>query len=108
MFAVFESGGKQHRVVEGEVVRLERLAGEPGDEVVFDRVLMVADGDDVAIGSPLVEGGRVTGEVVDQGRDRKIRVIKFKRRKNYLRKKGHRQHFTDVRITAITGTTKAA
>ena len=101
MFAVFESGGKQHRVVEGEVVRLERLDGEPGDEVVFDRVLMVGEGGDVSIGAPLVDGGRVTGEVVVQGRGRKIRVIKFKRRKNYLRKKGHRQAFTDVKITAI-------
>ena len=101
MFAVFESGGKQHRVVEGEVVRLERLEGEPGDNIVFDRVLMIAEGDDIAIGEPLVEGGRVTGEVVNQGRGKKIRVIKFKRRKNYLRKKGHRQAFTDVRITAI-------
>ena len=108
MFAVFESGGKQHRVVEGEVVRLERLAGEPGDEVVFDRVLLVADGDDVSIGAPLVEGCRVTGEVVEQGRGRKIRVIKFKRRKNYLRRKGHRQHFTDVKIIAITGGAEAA
>ena len=102
MFAVFESGGKQHRVVEGEVVRLERLDGEPGDEVTFDRVLMVANGDDVSIGEPLVEGGRVIAEVVGQGRHRKIRVIKFKRRKNYLRRKGHRQHFTEVKITAIT------
>ncbi|MYD96049.1 MAG: 50S ribosomal protein L21 [Gammaproteobacteria bacterium] len=101
MFAVFESGGKQHRVVEGEVVRLERLEGEPGDNIVFDRVLMIAEGDDIAIGEPLVEGGRVTGEVVNQGRGKKISVIKFKRRKNYLRKKGHRQAFTDVRITAI-------
>ena len=101
MFAVFESGGKQHRVVEGEVVRLERLDGEPGDTVVFDRVLMIAEGDEVAIGEPLVEGGQVTGEVVEQGRGKKIRVIKFKRRKNYLRKKGHRQAFTDVKITAI-------
>ena len=101
MFAVFESGGKQHRVVEGEVVRLERLDGEPGDTIVFDRVLMIAEGDEVAIGEPLVEGGQVTGEVVEQGRGKKIRVIKFKRRKNYLRKKGHRQAFTDVKITAI-------
>ena len=101
MFAVFESGGKQHRVVEGEVVRLERLEGEPGDEIVFDRVLMIAEGDDIAIGEPLIAGGQVTGEVLTQGRGRKIRVIKFKRRKNYLRRKGHRQAYTDVRITAI-------
>ena len=102
MFAVFESGGKQHRVAQGEVVRLERVGGEPGDRVVFDRVLMIADGDDVAVGNPLIEGGQVAGEVVEQGKARKITVIKFKRRKNYLRKKGHRQPYTDVRITAIS------
>ena len=102
MFAVFESGGKQHRVAEGEVVRLERLDGQPGEQVVFDRVLMIADGDDVAIGKPLIEGGQVAGEVVEQGRAQKITVIKFKRRKNYLRRKGHRQFYTDVRITGIS------
>ena len=102
MFAVFESGGKQHRVAEGEVVRLERLDGQPGEQVVFDRVLMIADGDDVAIGKPLIEGGQVAGEVVQQGRAQKITVIKFKRRKNYMRRKGHRQFYTDVRITAIS------
>lgn len=102
MFAVFESGGKQHRVIEGEVVRLERLSGAPGESVVFDRVLMVGDGEDVAVGTPLVQGGTVAGEVVEQGRGRKIRVIKFKRRKNYMRTKGHRQAYTDVRITAIS------
>ena len=102
MFAVFESGGKQHRVVEGEVVRLERLTGEPGERVVFDRVLMVADGDDVAVGAPLLTGSQVAGTVVGQGRGKKINVIKFKRRKNYLRRKGHRQAYTDVKITAIS------
>ena len=102
MFAVFESGGKQHRVVEGEVVRLERLAGEPGDRVVFDKVLMIAAGNDVVVGAPLVQGGQVAGEVVAQARGKKINIIKFKRRKNYLRRKGHRQAFTDVKITAIS------
>lgn len=102
MFAVIESGGKQHRVAEGEVVRLERLAQEPGESVVFDRVLMIAEGDDVSIGSPLVEGGRVEAQVIGHPRGKKISIIKFKRRKNYLRRKGHRQPYTDVRITAIT------
>ncbi len=101
MFAVFESGGKQHRVSEGEVVRLERLATEVGEPVEFGRVLMVARDDDVSVGTPYVDGVSVTGQVVAQGRARKIRVIKFKRRKNYLRRAGHRQHFTDVRITGI-------
>ncbi len=103
MFAVFESGGKQHRVCEGEVVRLERLGSEVGEQVEFDRVLMVARDDDVSVGTPYVDGVSVTGEVVAQGRGRKIRVIKFKRRKNYLRRAGHRQHYTDVRITGIGG-----
>ena len=103
MFAVFESGGKQHRVAEGEVVRLERLGTAVGERVEFDRVLMVARDDDVSVGTPYVDGVSVTGEVVAQGRGRKIRVIKFKRRKNYLRRAGHRQHYTDVRITGISG-----
>lgn len=102
MFAVFESGGKQHRVSEGDVVQLERLPADPGDEVVFDRVSLIASGDDVQVGTPYLDGGAVTGQVVEQGRGRKIRVIKFKRRKNYMRTKGHRQHFTTVRITGIS------
>ena len=101
MFAVFESGGKQHRVSEGDVVRLERVSGDPGKSVEFDRVLMVSEGDDVTVGTPYVEGGKVTAEVVDQGRAEKVRVIKFKRRKNYLRRAGHRQQYTEVRITGI-------
>ncbi|MDE0053056.1 MAG: 50S ribosomal protein L21 [Gammaproteobacteria bacterium] len=101
MFAVFESGGKQHRVSEGDVVRLERVSGEPGQSVEFDRVLMVSEGDDVTVGTPYVEGGKVTAEVVDQGRADKVRVIKFKRRKNYLRRAGHRQQYTEIRITGI-------
>ncbi len=102
MFAVFASGGKQHRVTEGEVVRLERLDGEPGTEIVFDKVLLVADGDSVSVGAPYVAGGQVTGEVVAQTRGDKIRVIKFKRRKDYMRRYGHKQHYTDVRITGIS------
>ncbi len=101
MFAVFESGGKQHRVSEGDVIRLERLSGEPGESVEFDRVLLVSEGDGVTVGMPYVEGGKVTAEVLGQGRGAKIRVIKFKRRKNYLRRIGHRQDYTEVRITGI-------
>jgi large subunit ribosomal protein L21 len=103
MFAVFESGGKQHRVSEGEVVRLERLDGEPGDAVEFDKVMLIAEGDDVNVGAPYIDGGKVTAEVVATDRGRKIRVVKFKRRKNYLRRHGHRQWFTDVRIPGISG-----
>lgn len=101
MFAVFASGGKQHRVTEGEIVRLELLDAEPGQEVVFDKVLLVADGDNVSVGAPYVEGCQVKGEVVGNDRARKIRIIKFKRRKNYMRTQGHRQWYTDVKITGI-------
>lgn len=101
MFAVFQSGGKQHRVSEGDVVKLELLDAQPGQEVVFDKVLMVANGDDVNVGAPFVDGGAVKGEVLRNERDKKIRIIKFKRRKNYMRRQGHRQWFTEVKITAI-------
>ena len=101
MFAVFASGGKQHRVTEGEVLKLERLDAEPGQEVIFDKVLLVADGDNVSVGQPCVNGGKVTAEVMSHDRGKKIRVIKFRRRQNYMRRQGHRQWFTEVRITGI-------
>ena len=102
MFAVFQSGGKQHRVSEGDVVQLELLEGEPGAEVTFDRVLMVADGDNVNVGTPYVNDGKVTAEVVRVDRGKKVRIIKFKRRKDYLKRQGHRQWFTEVKITGIS------
>lgn len=102
MFAVFQSGGKQHRVSEGDVVKVELLEGEPGAEVTFDRVLMVADGDNVNVGAPYVNDGKVTAEVVRVDRAKKIRIIKFKRRKDYLKRQGHRQWFTEVKITGIS------
>jgi large subunit ribosomal protein L21 len=101
MFAVIVSGGKQHRVTEGEVVRLERLPEAPGDEVVFEKVLMVAQGDDVSVGQPYVEGSSVKGEVVTHERGKKVKVLKFKRRKDYMRRQGHRQWYTNVKITGI-------
>jgi large subunit ribosomal protein L21 len=101
MFAVFSSGGKQHRVTEGEVVKLELLDAEPGQEVVFDKVLMVTDGDNVSVGAPYVDGGKVTAEVVNHDRAKKVRIIKFRRRKHHMRRQGHRQWFTAVKITSI-------
>ncbi len=101
MFAVFVSGGKQHRVAEGETLRLERLNAVPGDEVVFEQVLLVGDDGNFRVGQPLVEGGRVRALVVNHGRGKKIRVIKFKRRKGYMRRQGHRQWFTEVKVTGI-------
>ena len=102
MFAVFQSGGKQHRVSEGDVVKVELVDGEPGAEVIFDRVLMVADGDDVNVGAPYVNEGKVTAEVLRIDRAKKVRIIKFKRRKDYLKRQGHRQWCTEVKITGIS------
>ena len=100
MYAVIESGGKQHRVTEGETLKLEKIEAATGDTVEFDRVLMVG-GDDVKIGTPLVEGSKVTAEVVSQGRHQKIKIIKFNRRKHHRKETGHRQWFTEVKITGI-------
>ena len=101
MYAVIKTGGKQYRVTEGDVLRVEKLEADAGSSVKFDQVLLVADGDDVKVGAPMLKGGSVSGEVVSQGRNRKIEVIKFKRRKDYQRHYGHRQHYTEVRITGI-------
>ena len=103
MYAVIESGGKQHRVVEGETLKLEKLEVATGETIEFDRVLMLGAGSDVKIGAPVVEGGKVTAEVVTHGRHEKIRIVKFNRRKHYRNETGHRQWYTEVKITAITG-----
>lgn len=103
MYAVIVSGGKQHRVEKGEVLKLEKLAGAAGDEVKFDKVLMVGEGESVKIGAPYVDGGVVTAEVVDQGRGKKVNIVKFKRRKHSRKQMGHRQAFTEVKITDIAG-----
>ncbi len=103
MYAVIQSGGKQHRVDEGEQIKLEKIEAATGDTVEFDQVLMVGAGSDVKIGAPLVAGGKVTAEVVSHGRHDKIRIVKFNRRKHYRKETGHRQWYTEVKITAITG-----
>ncbi len=103
MYAVIESGGKQHRVVEGEILQLEKLEAATGDKVKFDKVLMVGEGESVKIGTPYVKGSQVTAEVLKQGRGDKIRIIKFNRRKQSKKKQGHRQWFTEVKITGIKG-----
>ncbi len=101
MYAVFQSGGKQHRVAKGHVVRLEKLEVATGETIEFDKVLLVADGENVKIGAPLVEGGKVVAEVVSHGRGEKVRIVKFKRRKHHEKQMGHRQWFTEVKITEI-------
>jgi len=103
MYAVIVSGGKQHRVQEGETLKLEKLEIETGGTVEFDRVLLVADGDDVKVGAPVVDGAKVTAEVVDHGRHDKVQIIKFRRRKHSMKRQGHRQWFTEVKITGIQG-----
>lgn len=101
MYAIIETGGKQVRVEPGKIVRVEKLAAAAGDTVTFDRVLAVSNGDKFQIGTPLVEGATVKGTVVEQGKYRKIIVLKYKNKTNYRRKQGHRQPFTAVKIEAI-------
>ena len=103
MYAVIESGGKQHRVVEGETLKLEKLEAATGESIDFDKVLLVGEGEDVRIGKPLVEGGKVTAEIVAHGRLKKVTIIKFNRRKHHRKQAGHRQWYTEVRITGISG-----
>lgn len=104
MYAVIEAGGKQHRVTEGEVLKLEKIKGaEEGSSVDFDKVLMVGSGESVKIGAPTVDGAKVTAEVVSIGRHDKVRIIKFKRRKHHMKRQGHRQWYTEVKITGISG-----
>ncbi|QKX17339.1 MULTISPECIES: 50S ribosomal protein L21 [Microbulbifer] len=103
MYAVIESGGKQHRVEEGEVLRLEKIEVATGESVDFDKVLMVVDGDAINIGAPVVEGAKVTAEVLSHGRGEKVKIIKFRRRKHSMKRQGHRQWYTEVKITGIKG-----
>ncbi|MDU5960792.1 MAG: 50S ribosomal protein L21, partial [Finegoldia magna] len=95
MFAIIKTGGKQYKVSEGDVIKVEKIEAEAGDKIEFDQVLMVA-GDDVKVGSPVVEGAKVSAEVLDQKKDKKIVFFKFKAKKNYRKKKGHRQPYTLV------------
>ncbi len=101
MYAVIQTGGKQYRVAKDQNIAIERLTAEPGDEISFEAVLLVEGEDGVKVGSPLLEGAKVSGEVVAQSRTRKVIVFKKKRRQNYRRRAGHRQHQTVVRITDI-------
>lgn len=101
MYAVIKTGGKQYRVAEGQKLRVEKLAGNAGDKVTFSEVLLVG-GDSPKIGKPLVSGAAVAAEITGQDRGKKIVVFKFRRRKNYRRKNGHRQPYTELKITGIT------
>lgn len=108
MYAVFRSGGKQYRASKGAVVRLEKLAADEGASIEFNEVLLVGEGSDVEVGSPLLSGTSVSATVLKQGKTKKVSVVKFRRRQNYLRQHTHRQFFTDVEITDIGAAGQAA
>ncbi len=103
MYAVIQTGGKQYRVAKGDVIQIEQLAGEPGQSIDFNEVLMISTEETPKFGSPLLAGAKVVGEVLEQGRKKKILIIKFRRRKHYMKRQGHRQNYTAVRITDIAG-----
>lgn len=101
MYAVVKTGGKQYRVQAGEKIKVEQIPAEVGEEILLDQVLLVADGDAVSLGAPLVAGASIKARVVSQGRGEKIRIFKMRRRKHYRRTKGHRQNYTEIEILAI-------
>ncbi len=101
MYAVVNTGGKQYKVREGEILRVEKIAGEIGSPVSFDKVLMFSDGETVSIGTPVLDDVKVSGHIIEQGKAKKIIVFKYKKRKRYRRKQGHRQQFTAVKIDNI-------
>jgi len=101
MYAVVATGGKQYKVEEGDILRVEQIAGDVGTDVAFDRILIFSDGENVKVGQPEVDGVTVHGQIVAQGKSKKVLVFKYKRRKRYRRKQGHRQPFTAVRIDRI-------
>jgi large subunit ribosomal protein L21 len=103
VFAVIHTGGKQYRVSEGSVLRIEKLAAEQGASVDFEQVVLLGDDGAVKVGKPFVSGAKVTATVQAHGLGDKVRIVKFRRRKHYLRQKGHRQPYTEVKVTGIVG-----
>ncbi len=103
MYAVVESGGKQHRVIEGETLKVEKLDLATGETLTIDQVLMVGEGESVNIGAPYVDGGKVTAEIISHGRHDKVTIVKFRRRKHHRKQMGHRQWYTELKITSIAG-----
>ena len=101
MYAVISTGGKQYRVASGAKLKVEQLTADVGSEIVLDQVLMVADGEKVALGTPLVAGAKVTAKIVSHGRGDKVHIFKMRRRKHFEKQQGHRQNFTELRIDAL-------
>ncbi|HPB73960.1 MAG TPA: 50S ribosomal protein L21 [Chromatiaceae bacterium] len=102
MYAVIHTGGKQYRVAEGDTLRVEKLAVEAGADIELDKVLMVADGDQVKVGTPYLADGKVAAKVIAHGRGEKVRIVKFRRRKHHLKRAGHRQSYTELAVTGIS------
>lgn len=102
MYAVIVTGGKQYKVAEGEYLKIEKLEVSTGESITFDKVLLVANGEQINIGAPIIDGAKVTAEVVSQGRHDKVRIIKFRRRKHHMKHQGHRQWYTEIKITGIS------
>ncbi len=101
MYAVIKTGGKQYKVEEGTVLQVEKLEQNEGDKIEFNDVLMYSDGENITLGNPLVENAVVKAEIIKQAKDKKVLVFKYKRRKGYRRMRGHRQHFTEIKINSI-------
>ncbi len=101
MYAVIQTGGKQYRVSQGDTLRVEKLIAEEGESVALDKVLMIGDGETVTVGSPYIIGGTVSATVKAQGRGKKVKIIKFRRRKHHLKRQGHRQSYTELEINEI-------
>lgn len=102
MYAVIQTGGKQYRVAQGDTLRVEKLAAEEGATVELDKVLMIAEGEDFKVGKPFIDGGTVTATVKAHGRGKKVKIIKFRRRKHHLKRQGHRQSYTELEVTGIS------
>jgi large subunit ribosomal protein L21 len=102
MYAVIANGGKQYKVTQGQVLQLETIDLEAGKEIEFDQILMLADGDKITLGAPFLQGVKVKAEIIDHGRHKKINIIKFRRRKHHMKRMGHRQNYTEVKIIGIS------
>jgi len=103
MYAVVKTGGKQYRVTQDQYLKVEKLEGNEGDTIELDQVLMIADGDKLKIGSPMLDGGKVTATILSHGRHKKVEIMKFRRRKHHQKRTGHRQYYTEIKVTGING-----
>ena len=102
MYAVISTGGKQYKLAQGDVCRIEKLDAKEGASVDLDKVLMIADGDNINIGAPYVDGGKVTATIKSHGRAKKVEIMKFRRRKHHQKRTGHRQYYTEIEVTGIS------